>query len=250
MEKCNKKSNCVCVFDSGIGGLTLLAQCVKSYRDIDFVYFADNYNVPYGNRSPQEIWRLTDDVFKKIDALHPLASVVACNTVTARCINGLRARYSFPILGIQPAIKPAVKKGGCCLVLATKATVESVAFSRLVERFGNNMTVVRACPDLAEYIERNIDSYPHIDVTHLLPHVKASSVVLGCTHYVFAEKCIREFYGCEIFDGILGTVDHLGEILGTVDHNSLNNQNIDFKNGNIDKNRKVLLKLLGGNIKF
>lgn len=130
-------------------------------------------------------------------------------------------------------------------MLATKATVESDAFSRLVERFGNDMTVVYACPDLAEYIERNIDSYPHIDVSHLLPCVNASSVVLGCTHYVFAKKYIREFYGCEIFDGILGTVDHLGKFLRTVEYYGLNKRKIVFKNGNINKNRKILIKLLG-----
>lgn len=244
MDRYNNKSNCVCVFDSGIGGLTLFAQCIKKYPDVDFTYFADNYNVPYGSRSPQEIWRLTDSIFKEIDALQPLAAVVACNTVTAECIGALREKYSFPILGIQPAIKPATEKGGRCLVLATKATVESDAFLSLVARYGNSSTVVRACPEMAEYIERHVDSYPHIDVSKFLPRIEARSVVLGCTHYTFAEQSIRGFYGCQIYDGILGTADHLGAFLGTADHRSLISQKISFKNGNIDKNREVLLKLL------
>lgn len=244
MENCNSTSNTVCVFDSGIGGLPLFAECVKQYPHTGFVYFADNYNVPYGNLSPEKVLRLTRSAFERIKAFGPSAVVVACNTVTALCIEALRAEYPFPVIGIQPAVKPAVAHGGKCLVLATRATVNSVAFLRLIARYGNADTVVYACSDLAEYIERNVDRYPDIDVCRLLPRVEADGVVLGCTHYAFAANCIRTFYDCPIYDGISGTVDRLGKFLGTADHYCNKKQFIGFEGGNSGKNRAIYYRLL------
>lgn len=246
MEKQNLNLNRpVCVFDSGIGGLTLFAECVKRYRQIDFVYFADNYNVPYGNRSPENVCELTEKVFEKIACLNPRAVIIACNTVTALCAYRLRKKYSFPVLGIQPAIKPAARHGGKILVLATQATVSSESFTRLLNSYGTDKTLVRACPDLAEYIERNVSAYPEIDVNRFLPDVQADAVVLGCTHYTLVKKAIEKRYGCAVFDGIVGTVDHLKPFLGISDPNCLNSQIIAFKCGNYNKNREIFKKLMG-----
>ncbi|MGN0818515.1 MAG: glutamate racemase [Candidatus Coproplasma sp.] len=233
----------VCVFDSGIGGLTLFAECVKKYKNTDFAYFADNYNVPYGNLPPERICSLTERIFEKIARFNPCAVVIACNTATATCADRLRKRYDFPVLGIQPAVKPAAEHGGKILVLATQATVNSASFAKLIARYGTEKTVVRACPNLAEYIERNVALYPDIDVSGFLPDVEADCVVLGCTHYTFVKNAIAKRYGCAIFDGIAGTVDHLKPFLGIDDHTALNQQKIAFIGGNYDKNREIYRRL-------
>lgn len=237
----------VCVFDSGIGGLTLFAECVKKYPDVDFAYFADNYNVPYGNLPPDRIYELTLSVFEKIARLNPRAAIIACNTATAVCAQMLREKYAFPILGIQPAIKPAAINGDKILVLATRATVKSRTFGSLIARYGTDKTRVIDCPDLAEYIERNIDSYPEIDVSRFLPEASPDAVVLGCTHYSFVKKSIKNRYECPTYDGISGTVDHLKPFLGIGDHIVVNNRNIAFLCGDFDKNKAVFEKLIATN---
>lgn len=247
METSKPTSRPVCFFDSGIGGLTLFAQCVKKNPQFDYVYFADNANVPYGNRAPQEIYALAHAVFERISAIKPLAAVVACNTVTAVCAEQFRREYPFQIVGIQPALKPAAARGGKCLVLATGGTLKSQSFQRLFARYGNEHTTVCECPSLADYIERHIGEYPDIDVRNMLPRVACDSVVLGCTHYTFAEDCIKKFYGCEVYDGILGTADHLGEILGIADHCPKCPPNVAFFGGDTAKNASIYNILMKSN---
>lgn len=229
----------ICVFDSGIGGLNLLSACADSLPQNDFIYVADNFNVPYGNLPREKILELTDSAFKSINGFQPVAAVVACNTVTAECIGYLRKTYAFPIVGIQPAVKPAAKCGGRCLVLATQATVKSKSFCELVEKYAGKDCVVYPCPHLAEFIEDNIFNLPATLPNALLPDIEADSVVLGCTHYIFVKTAIQERYKCPVFDGIAGTADHLRKILGKTDHVAFEKQKITFINGDIDKNKRV-----------
>ena len=236
----------VCFFDSGIGGLTLLAQCVKKLPRVNFTYFADNYRMPYGNLTREQILSYVDEIFQKIQKLEPAAAVVACNTVTAQCIEWLRNKYAFKIIGIQPAVKPAVSANKRCLVLATPATVESSALKELIKKTGGNVTV-KACPELAEYVEKEIFVCSVKDVTNLLPSVKTDSVVLGCTHYSFIKDVIKEFYNCPVFDGNEGTANHLCEILGICDHLTPRAQKITFSGGDVTKNRAVFNTLLKQN---
>ena len=234
----------VCFFDSGIGGLNLLYECVRRLPRVDFTYFADNFHVPYGNYSHDELIRLTDAVFSEINLLKPSAAVVACNTVTAQCIDFLRKKYQFNIIGIQPAVKPASAVGGKCLLLATQATAKSVAVKSLVDKYGNGVTEIVACPDLAGYIEENIYNLSPEGVKKLLPDIKADSVVLGCTHYVFAKDIIKDYYKCPVFDGIEGTAVHLCEKLGISDHSAKRAQKIGFRGGDAPKNRKIFNNLI------
>ena len=240
----NVQNPSVCVFDSGIGGISLLFECVRRLPRVDFTYFADNFRVPYGNLSRVELIKRVDEVFKEISKTNPAAAVVACNTVTAHCIDFLRNKYDFPIIGIQPAVKPAVETGGKCLVLATPSTVNSESFKNLLERYGNSNTQVVACDKLAYYIEQNILNLSADGIENLLPKYKADTVVLGCTHYVLAKKIIQSYYDCPVFDGIVGTADHLKEILGIYDHNGQRAQKIAFSGGDSYKNRKVFNYLL------
>lgn len=241
-EDCHKRK-LVCFFDSGIGGLPLFVMCSKNRRDCDFVYFADNYNVPYGNLPHEKIVELTFRIFDRMNRLSPTAAVIACNTVTAECAPILRQKYPFPIIGIQPAVKPAAANDGRVAVLATEATANSASLATLVDRFGNGRTSVFACRNLAAYIEENTTNIDKTTVMKMLPDVCADKIVLGCTHYHYVADMIYEKYKCEIYDGIFGTARRLYKILGIFDHKSVERQKISFLGGNQAKNRQIYLFL-------
>ncbi|HBN13315.1 MAG TPA: hypothetical protein DD415_06840 [Clostridiales bacterium] len=240
----NNVNKSVCFFDSGIGGLNLLSKCVGIMPRTDFTYFADNYRVPYGAMSKDELIERADQIFGEIEKLSPSAAVVACNTVTAQCIDYLRGKYSFEILGIQPAVKPAIADGGRCLVLATPATAESASLKQLIDKLGARNITVAACDKLAAYIEKNIGNFDTKEVKAMLPRFKAESVVLGCTHYIFVKEIIKDFYNCPVYDGIDGTATNLKRILGISDHPSSRAQKISFIGGDEAKNRRVFGMLL------
>ena len=237
MEKVSNPT--VCVFDSGIGGLWLLYDCVKKLPNVDFIYFSDNENVPYGSLAQNKLIELTDSIFSKISEFSPAAAVVACNTVTAQCIDHLRTKYSFEIVGIQPAVKPATAVGNKCLVLATPSTAESKSLHTLIEKFGKGKVDVVACLELAQYIENNYENIDEEYVKSRLPQVDCDSVVLGCTHYIYIKEMIKSLYNCPVFDGIEGTADNLARKLGMNDHFEPRAQKITFIGGYSNKNRDI-----------
>ena len=247
--KGDKACGPVCVFDSGIGGLNLLAACAHLCPEYDFVYFADNYNVPYGSLPPHKVCGLVDGIFEKMAALAPSAAVVACNTATALCVENLRKRYAFPIVGIQPAVKQAAALGGSFLVLATPATANSASLASLCIKYGGGRGEVVACPRLAAFVEDNIFSMPSGWEEELLPRRSPSCVVLGCTHYAFVSESIKKYYSRPVFDGILGTADHLRTLIGNVGGNCYHNQKIAFAGGDEQKNRAVFDKIFNSKCK-
>lgn len=244
MVKNNPK---VCVFDSGIGGINLLYECVRKLPCVDFMYFADNYRMPYGNIENNVLTSYVDEIFIEIEKLNPSAALIACNTVTANCIEYLRERYCFPILGIQPAVKPAVEHGGKCLVLATPATAQSASLKNLVDKYGDNRTQVVAIPQLALLIEEKASKVSREDIEKLLPSVKTDTVVVGCTHYIYIKDLIEEYYNCPVFDGMDGTVRHLCEILGNPAHRSVRAQKVAFSGGDCPKNREIFSDIVLSN---
>lgn len=239
MDKVSCGNRLVCCFDSGIGGLRLFAECVKQRHDCDFIYFADNFNVPYGSLKGEEILSLADKKFSLMARLNPAAAVVACNTVTAGCIEFLREKYSFPIIGIQPAVKPAALNSERCVVLCTPATANSSALGNLIEKFGRGRTRALACDGLAAYIENNIFNMENKEVEKLLPAAECDGVVLGCTHYTYAADIISAHYKCPVYDGIEGTAARLSKILGIPDHRNLTPRKVAFSGGNVKLNRSV-----------
>ena len=234
----------VCFYDSGIGGLNLLCESVRILPQTDFIYFADNYRVPYGALSKNELLKISDEVFQKMNDLNPSAAVIACNTLTAQCIESLREKYPFEIIGIQPAIKSAAAVKGKILVLATPATAESDSLKNLTERDGESRTTFMACPDLASYLEKNVENLSQEEVKKLLPKIEADAVVLGCTHYIFATDVIKDYYNCPVFDGIQGTATNLRKKLGISDHLTPRAQKITFSGGDINKNREIFRILI------
>jgi len=216
-------------FDSGIGGLTVLSACAHAMESVAY-YYGDNARAPYGNLPPSVIRRYVEEAFLLFEQLEARAVVVACNTATAVCLEDLRARYAFPIIGTEPALLPASSCGGEVLVLATRATVESVRFATLLQRSSKNNPKttyrVEACDGLAGAIEKG---EPFERIKQRLPTCNPSAVVLGCTHYVYIRKEIENYYGVPVFDGNDGVARRL--------HSILSNDSIDHFSKNFTKSR-------------
>ena len=217
----------VAFFDSGIGGLTTLRACVskatrilKNDQKMVFYYYGDNFRAPYGNLSEEKINSYLDDAFKEFVSLGVDAVVIACNTVTAVCIDRLRKEYSFPIIGIEPAVLYAAKRLGNekkeILTLSTRATFLSKRFNclcaRVREKYTNLVLKNYPCDSLAGEIEKNLGEKSFC-LHELLPKSSPSIVVLGCTHYGFVKKDIEKFYSCPVVDGNEGVAKRLFSVL-------------------------------------
>ncbi|MBR2442403.1 MAG: aspartate/glutamate racemase family protein, partial [Clostridia bacterium] len=195
---------------------TVLADCQPYLKKEILYYYGDNKHAPYGNLPKAKIRKYVLRAFKRFKRLKVRAVVIACNTATAVCIEELRHRFSFPIIGAEPAVFPACVKGGEVFVLATRATCQSerlVRLCRRAERVYPNCTVrIAPCDLLAGEIEGNLQN-PDYDYKRFLPRGKPSAVVLGCTHYIYIKERIEKHYGCEAFDGNEGIAKRLCSVL-------------------------------------
>lgn len=232
------------MFDSGIGGLNLLKECVLKMPSVNFVYFADNYAVPYGNKSNEEIIRRVTGAFEIMAEMRVDAAVVACNTATAVCIDVLRARYPFSVVGIQPAVKQAAVYGERGAVLCTETTASSPSLRALIGRYGGGRISVYPCPGLAAFVEEYAPEIPLAEAEDMLPEIDADCVVLGCTHYAYIKNTIQNKYKVPLFDGMAGTADHLASLLGICNHFSKKAGKISFVGGNISKNYGIFQHLM------
>ena len=195
------------VFDSGVGGVSVLRELMRQMPREDYYYFGDSANAPYGPRPTAEVRDLTLAAAEHLFALGAKCLVVACNTATAAAIRDLREKYPEEIIiGIEPALKLAADRhpGGTIGVMATDVTLREKKFAALVERCRENCTVIpMPSPGIVELVERDqIASEAGYALLHkeLDPWVgKLDALVLGCTHYPFAEDVIRDILG--------GTVD-------------------------------------------
>jgi glutamate racemase len=191
------------VFDSGVGGLTVLRAIRDELPDERLVYVADSGNAPYGDRTAEFIEQRATAITAFLRSQDVKAVVVACNTVTVAAIDMLRARFSMPIVAIEPAVKPAASatRSGVVGVLATSVTLASANFTRLVGRFAGDVTVItQPCPGLVERVEQGDLAGPDTRALvegylHPLLERGADTVVLGCTHYAFLTPLIREVAG-------------------------------------------------------
>ena len=211
----NAKTDYIAVFDSGVGGISVLRQLRKQMPGERFLYLGDSANAPYGTRSRQEIGQLSLNVAKNLVSRGAKALVVACNTATAAAIDTLRQTYpELIVVGIEPALKPAADRfpGGTIGVLATPVTLNEEKFQQLSAHYGQHCTVVKLpAPGLSELVEhgKGDSSESEALLRPLLePWVgKLDALVLGCTHYPFAAGAIRRILGDDILlmDGGEGT---------------------------------------------
>jgi glutamate racemase len=191
------------IFDSGVGGLSVLREIRRELPHEDLLYVADSGHAPYGDKPAAEIDERAERIVRFLAGQGAKAVVVACNTATGVSVDGLRARWSMPIVGIEPAIKPAVAAttSGVVGVLATSQTIASARFARLVDAFSGGVAVVpQACPGLVERIEAGDLTGPATRAMvdeYVRPLVArgADTLVLGCTHYPFVADAIAAAAG-------------------------------------------------------
>lgn len=208
-------------FDSGIGGISVLREAVKVLPNEDFVYFGDSKMAPYGVRNVEEVKELTFNAVEFLLKKNIKALVIACNTATSAAIIDLRKRYSkyMPVIGIEPALKPAVQfnRKGKIVIMATPMTLSEKKFNNLMRKYDKNSIIKPLpCPGLVELIEqgiiegKKIEDYLKVKLDPLKDHGIAA-VVLGCTHYPFIRKSISKVLDDDvpIIDGSKGTVEQL-----------------------------------------
>jgi len=207
--------------DSGLGGLSVLREAMRIMPYEDFIYYGDSKNAPYGTKSADEIRALTFHVVEYLLARGIKGLAVACNTATSAAVRRLREMYPYlPIVGIEPAIKPAAvnSRGGRVIVMATPMTIQQPKFHALLDRYKHMAEIVPVkCGGLMEYVEQgNLDG-KELDAyfrEHLSPFLTANTetIVLGCTHYPFLKPHLREFLAndsIKLIDGSYGTSKEL-----------------------------------------
>ena len=188
----------VAVFDSGLGGLTVVRALRGRLPGEDFFYFADTRYLPYGDKPEVFLRERGVTIARALAARGAKALVIACNTATAVAAEAIRAATHLPIVALEPGVKPAaaMTRSGVIGVLATTRTLDSERFQRLVGNHANHVRVVaRACPGLAEAIEAGGAGNPEVEAlldAHVAPLAKAGAdvVVLGCTHYPWVAEAI------------------------------------------------------------
>ena len=224
----NKHSkNPIGVFDSGVGGISVLKHIHALLPHEDLLYVADSKYAPYGSRTPAEITARCFEIADFLIAKKAKALVVACNTATAAAIDAMRAKYDLPIIGMEPAVKPAAAatKNGVIGVLATVGTLKSAQFAALLESYGRNVEVVtQACVGLVECVERgelSNESTLELIRQYCKPLLDegADTIVLGCTHYPFVRPLIEQVVGPDVvlIDTGAAVAKYLQKRLSTLD---------------------------------
>ena len=210
-----QSSDYIGVFDSGVGGVSVLRQLKKLLPNERFLYYGDSANAPYGTRPTEQVRQLTLSAAEQI-LRHPVkALVVACNTATAAAIAQLREKYpDLIVVGIEPALKPAVDQFSCgnIGVMATEVTLREEKFDTLLRRFHSDATITKIpAPGLVELVEAGKADSEEAEALLekiLAPYLgKLDALVLGCTHYPLAAKTIRRVIGPRmvLMDGGEGT---------------------------------------------
>jgi glutamate racemase len=195
------------IFDSGIGGLSVLRAVRELMPDESLVYLADQAHVPYGLRPMEEIQDFSVAITRFLLGQGAKMIVVACNTASAAALHHLRAEFpQVPFVGMEPAVKPAAEQthSGVVGVLATPATFQGALYASVVERFANGVTVLQdTCPGLVGQIERGDLSGPETrrileEALRPMLAAGADTVVMGCTHYPFVIPLIEQIGGDQV----------------------------------------------------
>ena len=212
----NEKHDYIAVFDSGVGGISVLRHLRKALPGERFLYFGDSANAPYGSRPTEEVRALTLAAVRYLLSEYPLkALVIACNTATGAAVNDVRAAYpELIVVGIEPALKVAADHfpGGRVGVMATEVTLREEKFDTLLHRFDEDVTIYKIpAPGLVELVEAGKVDTPETEALLkkvLGPYLgKLDALVLGCTHYPFARNAIARVLGggVTLLDGGEGT---------------------------------------------
>lgn len=200
-------NNAIGIFDSGVGGLSVLKAIRERIPQHPLIYFGDQNHVPYGPRKLEEVYSLSKVITQFLINQGAKLVVVACNTASAAALYPLREEFpDTPFVGMEPAVKPAAEKThtGIVGVLATPATFQGKLYNSVVERFAKSVTIYQnTCPGLVQEIEKGNfqgEKTRKILENALLPMLDLGidTVVLGCTHYPFVIPMIQEIVGTDV----------------------------------------------------
>lgn len=215
--------NPIGVFDSGTGGISTLKEIVRLLPCEDIIYYGDTANAPYGTKSTDEVMNCVYKIIQKFNERNIKALVIACNTATSVAAAKLRKELKIPVIGIEPALKPAamVRKNGHILVLATPVTLSLPKFGQLMALYGEG-AIPTPCPGLMELIEKKdtIECRKYLEeILSCYDSKDLDAVVLGCTHYVFLRPMLRQMLPEHVMitDGNEGTAKQLQRVLQSHD---------------------------------
>ena len=207
------------IFDSGIGGATVLKEILKVLPNEEYIYYSDSKNNPYGDKSEEELFNICDEIVNYLVKKKCKVIVIGCNTASCLVAEELRKKYKkIPIIAIEPAYKMvydlAYEKP--TLIMATKGTIESKKFKDLYKKYNNNNTYLMICNGLADIIEKNEQDEikKYLNLTLLKYKGKVQNVVLGCTHYPLIKEEITQVLGkVDFFYGSFALANHLKKML-------------------------------------
>ncbi len=249
----------VAAFDSGVGGISVLREMVRLMPYEDFVFFGDSANAPYGTKTTNVVREMTIEHAKRFIERGAKALCIACNTATSAAVRPLREMFpSFPIVGIEPALKPAAEHvpGGRILVMATPMTIREVKFQNLLARYEDMAKIIPlACPGLMEFVEEGKSDSPEAAafLHELLREYEGNvdAVVLGCTHYPFVKNQIAAVLGenVRIFDGAAGTARELRRRMvaqGVAQTNVARRGSVVFENSGGEEKIELCRRLMRG----
>ncbi|MDR0269552.1 glutamate racemase [Paenibacillus sp.] len=215
----------IALFDSGLGGLTVLSEAVKQLPKEDFLFFADTLHVPYGTKTKEQVQDFVRESLNQILQEDIKALVIACNTATSAAAEELRQEYSFPIIGMEPAVKPAVEMnretGKRVLVAATPLTLHQSKYTQLISRVDDHSIVDSLpLPELVTYCEA-MQFDPAVILAYFSEKFSSynlndyGTLVLGCTHFPFYKPLLSKILPkhVKIIDGSRGTVRRLTQVL-------------------------------------
>ena len=247
------KNEAIGIFDSGIGGVTVLREILKVLPNENYIYYSDSKNNPYGDKSDDQIHELCENIVNLFIEQKCKAIVIACNTASAKSAQYLRQKYAdIPFIAIEPAYKMVYDYAysESTLVLATKGTIESEKFNLLYHTYDNHKTILLPCVGLADIIEEgNREKIKKYLKEHLeLFRGKVKNVVLGCTHYPLIQDEIQEVLGeVTFFNGAPYLAKHLQEVLEKKDliHNNNEKGTIQFiDSSNSEQKKKRFFEIL------
>lgn len=245
------------IFDSGLGGISVLREIVGLMPNENYIYYGDSANAPYGTRTAEDILALSKGCTGFLLEHNVKAIVIACNTATSVAASHLRRQYpNIPIIGIEPALKPAVlwKEHDRVAVMATPATLSLPKFCQLMKQYSRDSVIYPVpCPGLMEYVEKGILEGAELeDFIHGLldPYLARNidAIVLGCTHYPFVQDTIQKVAGAgvKLFSGSHGTALELRRRLMAADllTPSKEHGDVTFHNSNKKADTLKLCQLL------
>ena len=240
------KNEAIGIFDSGIGGVTVLKEILKILPNENYIYYSDSKNNPYGDKNDKQINELCENIVKLFIKQKCKAIVIACNTASAKSAQYLREKYTnIPFIAIEPAYKMVYDYAYSepTLVMATKGTIESEKFNLLYHTYDNHKTILLPCIGLADVIEEGnkekIKKYLKEHLETYRGNVK--NVVLGCTHYPLIQEEIQEVLGqVTFFNGAPFLAKHLKEVLEEKDwiNNKAKKGTIQFIDSSNDEQKK------------